>query len=355
MNKTLGLLSALCLCVSVVPFFAADADNLVPSKKVTLSGQMPLRDALAALKKQTGLDVVDQTGAADVKVKVDLKGATFWEALEAIAKEADARVLPNAGESAVALVEGPYKGLPISFAGPFRTVVKRIASIRDLETDAHFTLVSLEVAWEPGVKPFFLDMPPKGLVVEDEKMRPLKVENEGSGRAPIAERAVEVNLRLAGVPRTTAKVAVLKGTVNLIGPTKWLAFEFKELAKASLTQDGVTAKLSKVNLVKDRWDVEISLEYPGDGPKLESFEVGDFVAFNECLLKKGDKVVPFGGYQTEGGAGAKAVVLYQFPLDDNKEAFGANPDPKEWSVIYKAPGPMKEIPVKFEFKDLLLP
>jgi hypothetical protein len=336
-------------------------DKTLPVKKVTLAGQMKLSKALADIKKQTDIDVVAPADD-DPNVKLDLKDVTFWEAVEALAKEADLRVAPNFSDKKVGLVEGPYKALPISYSGPFRTVVNRIVAVRDLETDAHYYLVGLELAWEPGVKPFFIDLPPKNLVVEDEKTRPLKVENEGSGRQPVQGRTAEVNLRLGGIPRTTAKIATLKGGLTLIGPTKWLTFTFDGLGKAKAapkppeaTQDGVVAKLSKVVLEKDRWDVEVSLEYPGDGLKLESFEVGDFVVYNEFFLKKGDKLVePNAGYETGGGGGNKATVTYKYDLEDRK-AFAAGEKPDDWGVVYKTPGPMREIAVKFEFKDLLLP
>jgi hypothetical protein len=357
---------SVCLPLAWQPAGAADpkpdGDKVPPAKKVTLSGSMTLSKALAELKKQTDIDVEDRTEGADVKIKLNLENVTFWEAIEAIAKEADARVAPYLSEKKVGLVEGPYKALPISYSGPFRVAVKRLTAIRDLDTDAHYYVATLEITWEPGIKPFFLDVPPRNLVVEDEKMRPLKVDQEGSGRLPINGRSAELNIRLASIPRTTAKIAALKGTLHLIGPTKWLTFAFDNLGKikadpkaGELTQDGVTARLSKLTFAKDRWDFEVSLDYPNEGVKLESFEIGDFVVYNEFALKKGDKLVePNAGYETGGGGGAKATVTYKYDLED-KKVFTAGEKPEEWSVIYKTPGPMKEIPIKFEFKDLLLP
>ncbi len=361
--RTRLFVTALLLAAGLVAH-AGRADDKVPEgKRVNLQGQLPLSKALAELKQQTGIEVKDKSDAGDPKIKLDLKDVTFWEALEAIAKEADVRIVPYFNEDEVALAPGAYKALPISYSGPFRTVVKRLSAVRDLETDAHFYVVSLEVAWEPGVKPFFMDMPPKGLKVLDDKMREIKYEDEGAGRQPVQGRTAEINLRLAGVPRTTNKIATLGGTVTLIGPTKWLTFTFDNLANAKAdpkaatsTQEGVTTKLSKLEFKSDIWVVEVSLEYPKDGPKLESFEVGDFVAYNTCLLKNKDgKTVPDAGSETSGGMGTKAAVTYLFSLLDHKAVFGPKPDPGQWGLVYKTPGPLKEIPVKFEFKDLLLP
>jgi hypothetical protein len=189
--------------------------------------------------------------------------------------------------------------------------------------------------------------------VTDEKGRLLKVEDEGKGRMPINGRSTEVTIRLADIPRSTPRLGTVKGTVDLAGPTKWVTFEFKNLAAAKADPkaaeqkiEGVTAKLSKLTFDKDLWTVEISLDYPGDGLKLESFEIGDFVVYNECRLKKGDKLMSEIGFETAGGSGSRTVVVYKFDPEGK---------PENWGLTYKAPGPMKQIPIKFEFKDLVLP
>src|SRR5262245_47807437 len=231
----------------------ANIEKDFPSKKVTLTGQMPLPKALEELKKQTGIEVEDRTETGDLAVKLNLTNVTFWQALEAIAKEADVRVVPVLGEKKAGLVPGPYKALPIHFQGPFRSVVKRISAVRDLETDAHNYTVDIEVAWEPGIRPFFRDAVPPDLEVTDDKGRLLKVEEEGMGRLPVNTRSAEVNIRLGEIPRSTPRIGSMKGTINLFGPTKWLDFSFADLSKAKGAEqklDGVSAKISQLTLDK---------------------------------------------------------------------------------------------------------
>src|SRR5262245_43428067 len=151
-----GLVLTLCVPAWLGPVLAdepkADVEKDFPSKKVTLSGSIPLGQALTELKKQTGIEVEDRSEAGDLPVKLNLKGVTFWTALEAIAKEADARVVPVLSEKKVGLAPGPYKALPISYSGPFRTSVKRITAIRDLPTDAHYYARTRERASAPATK-----------------------------------------------------------------------------------------------------------------------------------------------------------------------------------------------------------
>src|SRR5438270_9453437 len=64
--------------------------ELVP-KQFTMQGKdLALAKVLAELAKQTGNQVVDRrTTKEDTKLKLDLKDVPFWQALDAIAKEAD--------------------------------------------------------------------------------------------------------------------------------------------------------------------------------------------------------------------------------------------------------------------------
>src|SRR5262249_53974832 len=67
--------------------------NLAP-KLVTIQDEsIPLTKALALLEKQTGTKVKDlRQDHTDVKLKLNLEQATFWQALDAIAEQADARI-----------------------------------------------------------------------------------------------------------------------------------------------------------------------------------------------------------------------------------------------------------------------
>src|SRR5207302_995942 len=74
---------------------AAQAQKNYAPRTITLKGKdLPLSQALAELAKQTGNKVEDRRRSKEdgVKVNLDLKQATFWQAFDTIAREADARV-----------------------------------------------------------------------------------------------------------------------------------------------------------------------------------------------------------------------------------------------------------------------
>ena len=97
---------------------------------------MPLSKALAELARQTGNEVQDRRQAReDVLLKLHFKDDSFWEVLDAIAKAADARVSVFQKDGVVALVDGPFQVLPVSYNGLFRVTLKRIAITHVLEAD----------------------------------------------------------------------------------------------------------------------------------------------------------------------------------------------------------------------------
>ena len=117
-------------------------------RTVTLQGKdITLKGALTALFKQTGNRVADRRQVKnETRLKLNLEKATFWQALDAVAREADARVSLYEQDGALALVDGPYREVPVSYNGLFRTTVKRIDLTRMLEADAHFAIIHLEIA-----------------------------------------------------------------------------------------------------------------------------------------------------------------------------------------------------------------
>jgi hypothetical protein len=333
--------------------------SLVP-RLVTLQGDaIPVSQALQEIARQTEIEVEDQRqNAGDVRLKLDLKGVTFWQALDAVAREADARVYPYRGGK-VALVDGPHHQMPTSYHGIFRVAIKRIAAVRDLETDAHFYIALMEVAWEPRFRPFLLDTRPQSLVVKDDKDRTLPVPDEGGGKAPVENPiAMTIEMRLPAPDRSAKKFALVKGSLAVVGPSKMLEFVFGPLDQLltnvqarEQTQEGITVRLAQP--VLDRvWRLDVTLVYPPDGPDFESFQ--SWLVNNEIYLlkeKTGDRFPNNGGYATDAIARNRASITYYF-IEEKKLPRGK---PSDWKVVYRTPGAIVEIPVPFEFKDLMLP
>jgi hypothetical protein len=332
--------------------------DLAPRTMTLQDASIPLSKALAELARQTGTPVEDGRPAKDddPKLKLDLNKATFWQALDAIAREADLRISPYEGKGVIALREGPHQVMPVSYSGLFRVAARRIQATRDLGAEeGHTCTVFLEIAWEPRFQALFLDTKPDSLEATDEKGSALKVMEAGEGRSAVSgRRAVEVPVRLEAPPRSATKLGLLKGSFAVLGPNRMLTFTFDDLAKAGKdkpkkTQQGVAVTLREFSTEPDLWTFGLLLEYPPDGPDFESFE--SWLVNNQARLEKDGKSYPPAGDEIDSQTGHQALVKYRF-AEEKGLVLGK---PEGWKLVYQTPGSIIKVPVKFEFKDLPLP
>jgi hypothetical protein len=256
-----------------------------------------------------------------------------------------------------------YTNGPVSYNGIFRSTVRRITAIRDLESEISAYTATIEVAWEPRFRPFRVDWTPADLTVQDDKGN--KVALDEGEKQPLGVSHplfVRFDVPLGNIQRAAPKLKLLKGNLKFIGPTRMDTFTFdktladmqKDPKAREISQEGVTVKVSNMELAKDHWTLVMSLEYPADGPQFESFE--SWLIYNEISLKKKDGEGTFpnnGGYVIEGTAGNRATIEYHF-VDSSKDNLTRG-KPEDWKPVYKTPGLIVEVPSSFEFKDVPLP
>jgi hypothetical protein len=335
-------------------------------KMVTLDGEYTVSKALAELKKQTDIEVEDKREGEDSKLKLNLKNVTFWQAMDAIARDADGLVNYYNSKGEISLMPRPerYSNPPVSYDGIFRTTIRRITAMRNFGNEATVYTATLEIAWEPRFRPFRLDLNPTDLTVQDEKGRKLIPDEEDREKTPLAVNAplfVTFDVPLPAADRASAKLGLLKGTFKMVGPTRMDSFAFthnlaemlKDPKKRELVQDGVTVKVRELDLVKDHWTLVMGLEYPAGGPEFESFE--SWLVYNQIVLKNaaGKTYTNNGGYSIDSSAGNRAVLSYHFV--DEKGKGLVRGEPGDWSIVYKTPGLIVEVPVNVEFKGIQLP
>lgn len=341
--------------------------ELQPRTVTLKEDEIPLSRALKELARQTGNEVVDRRKTKDdPRVGLDLKKATFWQALDAIAQEADARVSLYEQDRKIALVDGPFLALPTSYSGLFRTSFKRIDAVKILEPEAHYCVLHLEVAWEPRFQPFLLETLPDSLAVQDDKGTTLAVSEMQKGQIPVGrQNAREVEMRLPAPRRAATRFGQVKGSLAMVGPTKMLAVTFAKLGKIEKrnevrkeTVDEVTVHLRKFLLEGNEgdqlWTAEVLLEYPEGGPNFESFQ--SWLVNNEAYLEHGETKQRFpanAGFNTEDQSANKALLQYRFTDEPDKNLLLGKP--ASWNLVYRTPGKIVEVPIPFEFKDLPLP
>jgi hypothetical protein len=338
------------------PSPAPQSSPEIAPARFTLRGKaVSLSSALRQLKRQTGIDVLDKRRVKnDPSLDLDLSGVTFWQAADAIAREAGAVLSLYQGEGQIALVDGPPRPLRVSYSGLFRTVAKRVSLTHDFDSGARYVVLQLEVAWEPRLEPFYLDQGPASVTFDEGQGKAETVRLAGKGQTPVQGRTFqEFSLRFPAPGPAAAKLGTVKGELALLTPSKMLTFTFDKLARSEQKKEGITVRLTRVSVGADEdpWEVEVALDYPPDGPHFESYQ--SWLVNNEVFLEKikgGTRVrPPQGGMQTVKGAYPRALLRYYF--ENGKRRLG---DPRDWKLVYRTPGRIVNLPVQFEFKDLPL-
>jgi hypothetical protein len=343
---------------------AAGTHPLPAARKVTLQAEKsPLSKVLAELTRQTRIRVEDRSGEPDIPVTIHLEGVSFWQAIDALASAAGRRVYLSPRSNRILLDTRPpgYRPPPVSYDGPFRCAVKRVSAARDLESGRDLYKAAIEVAWEPGLQPLFLETRPTDLRVQDERKQSLPVPQEsGSAPAPVYGRtSLVLDVPLPSVPRSVPRLGLLAGGLTVIAPSKMLTFDLGPLDKLAAArsgtpprrqeQDGVVCRVSELVLAKDRWTVQITLDLAPGGKQLDSYQ--SWVVNNELVLEAKDgRRLTTNEYAVEKADGGRhAVVSYHFT---DRSVRGK---PEDWKVIYRTPASIVEMPVKFSFTDVPLP
>jgi hypothetical protein len=344
-----------------------EASKVLPPRLVSFQkSEIPLSKALAQIKEQTGISVIDRRlSRNDPKLVLAIARTPFWQALQAVAKAADARISPYQADGNLALTEGPYRPFPAVFHGPFQIAVKGLVLSQNLETDNRSCVVHLEVAWEPWFQPFYLDVGPATAVfAPDKNGKAIKAEIPSRGQHSIAGKlATEVEVRLPAPKRSSPGIDLLQGTFRVIGPSKMLTFTFparKPIKNDPIRQEkeGVAVSLTKIAAKSDRWTFDVLIENPPGGPRFESYQ--SWLDNNQIYLEKGtgkDREVFFpdpAAEETLGNVTAtRAAIRYHFtPRNGGRTMPGKLGD---WKLVYRTPGRIVEVPVPFAFKGLDLP
>jgi hypothetical protein len=367
MSARLSLALSLFLLASLFPRPAAarqPAPAAPQPRPVTLHAtNVALSRVLADLLGQTGIRVEDQRGEGDASITVNLDRVPFWQALDAIAAAAGAGVyLPPRG-GRIALVKRPA-GRPaplLSHDGFFRCSLRKVVTAHDLDTGDDRCTVFLEVAWEPGLLPLYLETRPQELRLLDDKRRPVPVSTDGSSLAPVDGRISLISeVQIPALPRSSPRIGLLEGRLNVIAPSKMLTFHFDALDRLDKaapdaperrqTQEGVVCRLGKIVLARDRWTVQVVLDYPPGNRPLESYQ--SWVVNNELVLEgpDGKRRLASSDYVLESSTPRHAVLSYHF-RDRDKQVRGR---PEDWHLTYRTPASVVEWPVRFSFKDVPL-
>ncbi len=226
-------------------------------------------------------------------------------------------------------------------------VLKRETSARvDLRTGRTAYDLTLQVAWETGLPVYRIDAEPRIAKGRDDAGHSITVPAIDS-RIPVAGMATQLTVRLEGLQRAAKKIDVLQGNFRATVAERMHDFTFDDLTVAtSKKSDGVEVVMRKFEKEGTYWIADLQLRYPPESAVFESFETYWISQNQFTLLDPNGKKFSTDDIEINGHA-----LRYRF-----KEGAGFKPmNLKGWKLEYVTPGILKEVPIRFELKEIQLP
>jgi hypothetical protein len=322
---------------------AVAADNSPPAPKQVMFDRTPVPAAALAkaIKEQTGVDVDVSALDATKLVTPDFSNVPFWTAVEKLAERTGSRIVTTGGR--VVLKPGKlHMPSPSHVSGPFRFAVRESNARGDLQAGTSTYDVTLEVCWEPRLNTYRIDSAPKITAATDDTGKSLSVAT-GGARTFTSGNIAPLSVRPLGLTRDAKKLN-LTGSIMVTIADELLTFTFDADKPAAVPkQKGVMVTIAKSGTDGTDWFVDVDLRYPPGGATWESNEYY-WARNNEMrlLMPKGDAIK---ADRVDFGEGS---IRYVFKNRAKQVGPG-------WKLDYRTPGPMREVEVKFDLKDIPLP
>jgi hypothetical protein len=337
------------------------AEESTAASVVTLkANERPLTEILAELTRQTGnkfKDVRGQMGqeATNPKLTVDFAKTPFWQALDQTLDQAKLTVYPYGSKDELGIMAREPGAFPrverASYAGPLRFDATQLTAQRNLAAAGAGSLkLTVQVAWEPRMRPITLQLPLADVKAVDDRGTVVAVENpEGELERPVdpTGAAVEFQIPLVDPPRTAQAIGSIRGKLQALLPGKIETFEFsglKDAKKIEQHRAGVTVTIDEVHQNGDGWEVRMRVRFDNAANALESFR--SWVYDNEAYLNGPKGKILHDGLTTTQQSKNEVGVAYEFDLPDGPDGL---------TFVYKTPAMLTSIPLPFEFKNLPLP
>ncbi|MBL8864299.1 MAG: hypothetical protein JNK93_01925 [Planctomycetia bacterium] len=320
----------------------------IPPTRLKLDGTKTAAALFDRIEKQTGLKI--QAGTLNpASAFIPPAAATFWSSLESLADQTGTRLIVNGANRSISFAKGPAK-TAASLDDAFRVAVQGVSAKLDGATGEVSYSLALDVHWEPRFPVFRIDAQPRVSRAVDDRGTALTVKT-ASVKGAVAGYSHVADVRIDGLARPAKSIAAFDGEFTVTASPKMLAFEFADLTKlpATVELDGVKATLQPVKKRDEVWELSLVIAYPADPPAFESFE--SWTNRNALrLLAPNGRVVAEPENQDAGAVGrtVRAAYRYAFKAADLSNREG-------WKVVYEAPAPLVEFPVKFRLKEIPLP
>lgn len=323
---------------------------------VTLSGKMPLSDALAAISKQTGNKVGFERAEATPTKEIELKAdkQPFWEVLDDVMIQGSLRL--NAYSSTEGLVLMPddtvLPGPEPHFNGPFQVSVVSTQATKPYYGRSEGQLdVSLQVAWEPRLKPIYIQLPMNKMKLKVSGSDELSSTNpDGNPEIPVNSEgaAAQIDLQFPRPARSVEKIDKLTGEFVVAVPSEKHKYVFENFGNGKRQSEKfgeVTVVLESARRNGSVFEMRILAEFKEAEGALDSFR-GWILNNRAFLLDAKQNRLENVGFNTYAVTSDSVGVAFLFKL---------NSDPNDYTLIYESPGLITRQSVKFELTDIDLP
>jgi hypothetical protein len=221
-----------------------------------------------------------------------------------------------------------------------------------VEASTQSLRVRVKLAWKLQIAPIMFLERMADVRATDGQGKPLAVESPDAVEeipAPPKAIAAPLEIRLAAPPRDTKKIAKLQGTITAIVSGRIETFEFKSLPDAKNAKKrvaGVSVTLQEVRQSGPLWEVHLLVRYDQTHGALASHRSG-WIFANPAMLEGPDgKSLVYERYETSRQTDNEVGVVYFFkpprPIGD-------------YAFVYKTPGLILSLPLRYEFEGIKLP
>lgn len=340
----------------------AAAQAAAEASTVTLKGEMPLSEALAAFEKQTGNKIMDNRAQfgqqrTDPDVTVDFDETPFWVALDQLLDQTKMTVYNFSGREGVVAIIGRNeterdRADRATYSGMFRFEGMKVLAERDLRNPQNHSLkVVIELTWEPRLMPIVLQLAlPEQRAIADTGEVVAVDSRQSQWEIPVESSipAAELQVPLKLPNRSVGKLASLKGKLLALVPGRTEAFEFENLEGAKAVEQhkaGVTVILDQVRKNADLYEMRVRVRFDKADNALESHR-GWIYENKAYLLDPAGQKVDDVGIETYRQAADEVGVAYLFVREEGL---------KGCKLVYETPVLIMKMPVEYELKDIDLP
>ncbi len=322
---------------------------------VTLSGTIALSEALAKIEQQTQnkIELQNAEGLSSTTVQVEATDEPFWSVMNQIMQQAKLRINAfGTTEDKLVLSPGASGATEAFQTGPFQVQAISVQTRRMFNSPLDGQLdLSFQLAWEPRLKPVFLEIPMATVKATTSDGNALAASNEQAVlEVPLnlGGCTTQIDLQLARPDRSVAKLASLTGELVVAVPGErheYIFAKFGNGARQTEKFGEVTVTLEGARRNGAVYEMRILASFGDAQGALESFR-GWILSNQAYLLDANGKKMENVGLQTYAITPNAVGIAYLFQI---------NADPDSFKLVYESPSTITKQRISYELKDIELP